>query len=427
MTSAITPTNSLAAAKSSPSTGSNQNPKIPFALPSISEQEIEAVVATLRSGWLTTGPKTKAFEEAFAQAVGSRHALAVNSGTAALHLALEALGIEEDDRVLVPTWTFTATAEVVRYLGGHPVFVDADPSTLNIDVAKLEERIVELKREHGDKVKAVMPVHIGGQACEMDKIVALAGHHRLAIVEDAAHAFPTTVESASVTASERKPRMVGSIGHATAFSFYATKTIATGEGGMLTTDDDRVAERVRLMRLHGVSKDAWNRGSSPQPSWYYEVLAPGFKYNLTDVASALGFVQLQRGQALLDRRVAIASRYDAAFVGHVGLETPALRHPGDVCAWHLYVLRLNLDQLTIDRDQFTRELDARGVGCSVHFIPLHLQPFWRDRYRLTPSMFPAASREFQRVISLPIYPDMSEEMVERVIDVALSIAGEFRR
>lgn len=239
-----------------PSTGSNQYPRIPFALPSISEREIEAVVETLRSGWLTTGPKTKAFEEAFAQAVGARHALGVNSGTAALHLALEALGIEAEDRVLVPTWTFTATAEVVRYLGAHPVFVDADPATLNIDVAKLEERIVELKREHGDKVKAVMPVHIGGQACEMDKIVALAGQHRLAIVEDAAHAFPTTAESASVTAGERKSRMVGSIGHATAFSFYATKTIATGEGGMLTTDDDRMAERVRLMRLHGVSKDA---------------------------------------------------------------------------------------------------------------------------------------------------------------------------
>ena len=410
-----------------PSTGSNQYPRIPFALPSISEREIEAVVETLRSGWLTTGPKTKAFEEAFAQAVGARHALGVNSGTAALHLALEALGIEAEDRVLVPTWTFTATAEVVRYLGAHPVFVDADPATLNIDVAKLEERIVELKREHGDKVKAVMPVHIGGQACEMDKIVALAGQHRLAIVEDAAHAFPTTAESASVTAGERKSRMVGSIGHATAFSFYATKTIATGEGGMLTTDDDRMAERVRLMRLHGVSKDAWNRGASPLPPWYYEVLAPGFKYNLTDVASALGLVQLQRGQELLDRRVAIARRYSAAFAGQVGLEPPALRHPNDVCAWHLYIVRLNLDQLSIDRDQFTRELDALGVGCSVHFIPLHLQPYWRDRYGLTRSMFPAASRQFDRVISLPIYPDMNDVAVDRVIEVVIDVLSRFRR
>lgn len=246
----------MTSAKSPPSIGSNQPRRVPFALPSISEQEIGAVVDTLRSGWLTTGPKTKAFEETFAQAVGARHALAVNSGTAALHLALEALGIQEDDRVLVPTWTFTATAEVVRYLGAHPVFVDADPATLNIDVAKLEQRIVELKQEYGDKVKAVMPVHIGGQACEMDKIVALAVLHRLAIVEDAAHAFPTTVRSASITGGERKSRMVGSIGHATAFSFYATKTIATGEGGMLTTDDDRMAERVRLMRLHGLSQDA---------------------------------------------------------------------------------------------------------------------------------------------------------------------------
>jgi dTDP-4-amino-4,6-dideoxygalactose transaminase len=410
----------------SPPAGASQH-KVPFALPSIGEREIEAVVETLRSGWLTTGPKTRAFEEAFAQAVGARHALAVNSGTGALHLALEGLGVQQDDQVLVPTWTFTATAEVVRYLGAHPIFVDADPATLNIDVTQLEQRIVELKRENGDKVKAVMPVHVGGQACEMDKIVGLAAHHRLAIVEDAAHAFPTTVQSASVSASLRTSRMVGSIGHATAFSFYATKTIATGEGGMLTTDDNRLAERVRLMRLHGVSKDAWSRGSSPLPSWYYEVLAPGFKYNLTDVASALGMVQLQRGQELLERRVAIARRYHAAFAGQVGLDPPVLRDPDDVCAWHLYIMRLNLDQLTIDRNQFTRELDARGIGCSVHFIPLHLQPYWRDRYRLTPSMFPAASREFARVISLPIYPDMDGSAVDRVIEVVLEIAAQYRR
>ena len=401
--------------------------KIPFALPSISEKEIDAVVATLRSGWLTTGPATKAFEEAFAQAVGARHALGVNSGTAALHLALEALGIGAGDKVLVPTWTFTATAEVVRYLGADPVFVDVDPLTLNVDVAKLEERIVLLRREHGMKLKAVMPVHLAGQACEMNKIVSLARTHGLTIVEDAAHAFPTTVNSASVTDAERRSRMIGSVGHATAFSFYATKTIATGEGGMLTTDDDRVAERVRLMRLHGVNKDAWNRNTSPLPSWYYEVLAPGFKYNLTDIASALGLVQLQRGQELLDRRAAIAKRYSAAFAGQAALEPPTSRHAADVCAWHLYILRLNLERLAIDRDRFTRELDARGVGCSVHFIPLHMQPYWRDLYRLTPSMFPVASGEFPRVISLPIYPDMTDAMVDRVIEAVLEISSRYRR
>jgi dTDP-4-amino-4,6-dideoxygalactose transaminase len=401
--------------------------KIPFALPSISEREIEAVVATLRSGWLTTGPKTKAFEEAFAAAVGARHALAVNSGTAALHLALEALGIAAGDKVLVPTWTFTATAEVVRYMGADPVFVDVDPVTLNIDVAKLEDRIVSLRREHGTKLKAVMPVHVAGRACEMNQIVTLARAYGLAIVEDAVHAFPTTVESASVTDGERRSRMIGSVGHATAFSFYATKTIATGEGGMLTTDDDRVAERVRLMRLHGVDKDAWNRHESPLPSWYYEVRAPGFKYNLTDIASALGLVQLQRGQELLDRRTSIARRYDAAFADQPALERPVLRHAADTCAWHLYIVRLNLDRLAIDRDRFTRELEARGIGCSVHFIPLHLQPYWRDLYQLTPSMFPVASREFPRVISLPIYPDMTDGMVDRVIDGVKDIVAKHLR
>jgi dTDP-4-amino-4,6-dideoxygalactose transaminase len=399
---------------------------IPFALPSIGEREIEAVVETLRSGWLTTGPKTKAFEEAFAAAVGARHALAVNSATAALHLALEALGIGAGDRVLVPTWTFTATADVVRYLGAHPVFVDVDPATLNIDPASVEEQILRLQPEHGAKVKAVMPVHVGGQASEMDQIVSLARRHDLKIIEDAAHAFPTSVESENVTDATRKRRMVGSIGHATAFSFYATKTIATGEGGMVTTDDDRVAGRIRLMRLHGISNDAWSQGRPPPPSWYYEVVAPGFKYNLTDVASALGLVQLQRVQEFLDRRTSIAKRYTAAFTNQPGLAPPLLRHAADVCAWHLYILRLNLGRISIDRDQFIRELEARGVGCSVHFIPLHLQPYWRDRYGLSPSMLPVASREFARVVSLPIYPDLDDRAVDRVIEVVLDVLSHFQ-
>jgi dTDP-4-amino-4,6-dideoxygalactose transaminase len=400
---------------------------IPFALPSISEREIDAVVETLRSGRLTTGPKTKAFEEAFAEAVGARYALAVNSATAALHLALEALGVENDDRVLVPTWTFTATADAVRALGAHPVFVDVDPTTLNIDLARLEEQILQLRREHGAKMKAVMPVHLGGQACEMDQIVSLACHHDLKIIEDAAHAFPTTAQSRSVTDAQRRQRTIGSIGHATAFSFYATKTIATGEGGMVTTDDEQVAGRIRLMRLHGISGDAASCDSPSPPSWYYEVIAPGFKYNLTDVASALGLVQLQRAQEFLDRRTSIARRYTAAFADQPGLAPPVLRHAADVCSWHLYILRLNLDRITIDRDQFIRELEARGVGCSVHFIPLHLQPYWRDRYELSPSMFPISSREFARVVSLPIYPDLDDRAIDRVIDVALDVLSKFQR
>jgi UDP-4-amino-4-deoxy-L-arabinose-oxoglutarate aminotransferase len=402
-------------------------PRVPFALPSISQKEIDYVVATLRSGWLTTGPKTREFEEAFARTVGARHGLAVNSATGGLHLAVEAAGIGTDDIVLVPTWTFTATAEVVRYVGAHPVFIDVDPATLNIDVGEFETHIVALKRTHGVKLKAVMPVHIAGQACEMDAIVLLAQAHGLTIIEDAAHAFPTMVHSRSVYDAKRRSRMVGSIGHATVFSFYATKTIATGEGGMVTTDNDALAARIRLMRLHGLDKDAWNRTSALRPPWYYEVLAPGFKYNCTDIAAALGLAQLERAQELQEKRAAIARRYDAAFTGHPVLDPPKLRHEEDGSAWHLYILRLNLDRLTIDRDRFTMEMNARGVGCSVHFIPLHLQPYWRDKYGLTPDALPVATREFARVVSLPIYPDMTAEMVQRVIDVVLDISSHLRR
>jgi dTDP-4-amino-4,6-dideoxygalactose transaminase len=401
--------------------------RVPFALPSISEKEIDYVVATLRSGWLTTGPKTREFEEAFARTVGARHGLAVNSATGGLHLAVEAAGIGTDDIVLVPTWTFTATAEVVRYVGAHPVFVDVDPATLNIDVGELEARIIAMKRTHGVKLKAIMPVHIAGQACEMDAIVLLAQAHDLTIIDDAAHAFPTMLHSRSVYDAKRRSRMVGSIGHATVFSFYATKTIATGEGGMVTTDNDALAARIRLMRLHGIDQDAWNRTSALRPPWYYEVLAPGFKYNFTDIAAALGLAQLERAQELQEKRAAIARRYDAAFAGHPVLDPPKLRHQEDGSAWHLYILRLNLDRLTIDRDRFTMEMNARGVGCSVHFIPLHLQPYWRNKYGLTPDAWPVATREFARVVSLPIYPDMTAEMVQRVIDVVLDISSQLRR
>lgn len=404
---------------------SNELPFLPFARPSIGEEEIASVVHTMRSGWLTTGPRTKEFEHAFAEAVGARHALAVNSATGGLHLALEAAGIGLDDLVLTPTWTFTATAEVARYLGAHPVFVDAEAETLNLDVGHLERRVVELKREHGARLKAIAPVHFAGQACEMDAILDIAETHGLTVIEDAAHAFPTTVTSRAVHDHERRSRKIGTVGHASIFSFYATKTIATGEGGMVTTEDDRIAERIRLMRLHGISRDVWNRYTSTKPSWYYEVVAPGYKYNLTDIASAIGLVQLSRAQSFQDRRESIAKQYHAAFQGHPVLETPAHRHPGNTHAWHLYVLRLNLERLTIDRNRFIEEMAQRGVGCSVHFIPLHLQPYWRERYRLDPAAFPVASREFERVVSLPIYPDMDDDMVQRVITSVCEILQSF--
>ncbi len=405
----------------------SQPPFIPFARPCIGDEEIDAVAEAMRSGWLTTGPRTKAFEDAFAAAVGARHALAVSSATAGLHLAVEAIGIGPDDLVAVPVWTFTSTAEVVRYMGAHPVFIDVEPDTLNLDVAAFARRAAELARSHPGRLKAVMPVHLGGQACEMDAVLDVAGEFGLKVVEDAAHAFPSTTTCRSVGDPEKRRRTVGSIGHASVFSFYATKTIATGEGGMVTTDDDAIAARVRTMRLHGISRDVWNRYTDTKPSWYYEVVAPGFKYNLTDVASSIGLVQLKRAMDLRQRRWDIARAYDAAFHGHPALAAPVPRHADDENAQHLYVLRLNLDRLDIDRDRFIAELTARGIGCSVHFIPLHLHPYWRDRYGLAPSDFPVATREFARVISLPIYPDMDDGMVQRVIDAVLDVAGQHGR
>lgn len=406
------------------SSTNNQN-FIPFALPSIGEEEIASVVHTMRSGWLTTGPRTKEFEEAFAASVGARHAVAVNSATAGLHLAMEAAGVRTDDLVLTPTWTFTATAEVARYLGAHPVFVDVEADTLNIDVKHLEQCIIELKREHGARLKAIVPVHFAGQACEMDAILDIAETYGLTVIEDAAHAFPTTVTSRAVHDRERRARMIGTVGHASVFSFYATKTIAAGEGGMVTTEDDRIAERIRLMRLHGISREVWDRYMSSKPAWYYEVIAPGYKYNLTDIASAIGLVQLAKAHSFLDRRKEIAQQYHAAFRRNPALEIPVQRHAEDLHAWHLYVLRLNLERLTIDRNQFIQEMAQRGVGCSVHFIPLHLHPYWRDRYKLHPEKFPVATREFKRVVSLPIYPGMDDGMVQRVIGSVQEITELF--
>lgn len=409
------------------SNGSNELPFLPFARPSIGEEEIASVIHTMRSGWLTTGPRTREFEKAFAEEVGARHALAVNSATGGLHLALEAAGIGADDLVLTPSWTFTATAEVARYLGAHPVFIDSEAATLNLDVTHLEKRIVELKREYGSRLKGITPVHFAGQACEMDAILDIAETCNLTVIEDAAHAFPTTVTSRTVHDKERRSRKVGTVGHASVFSFYATKTIATGEGGMVTTEDDHFAERIRLMRLHGISRDVWNRYSSTKPSWYYEVVEPGYKYNLTDIASAIGLVQLSRAQSFQVRRECIARQYHAAFQEHPALEVPGHRHPADIHAWHLYVLRLNLDRLTIDRNRFIEEMAQRGVGCSVHFIPLHLQPYWRKRYNLDQAAFPVATREFERVVSLPIYPDMTDDMVQRVIDAVSGVVSAHGR
>ena len=399
---------------------------IPFALPCIEEEEIAAVVETMRSGWLTTGPKTQEFELRFGEAVGAGYALAVNSATSGVHLALEAVGVGLDDLVLVPTWTFTATAEVVRYLGAHPVFVDIDRHTLNFDIVKLEQKILEIQRKHGSKLKAIMPVHFAGQSCEMDEIVNLAIRHGLYVVEDAAHAFPTEVRSRSISNNECRARIIGSVGHVTVFSFYATKTIATGEGGMVTTDDLVIANRMRLMRLHGINRDVWNRYTSTTPAWYYEVVAPGYKYNLTDIASAIGLCQLAKADRLNIRRQEIAAQYHSAFAEQPELEVPSIKHSEGTHAWHLYVLRLNLDRIKISRDRFIEEMAQHGVGCSVHYLPLHMQPYWKERYALNEAEFAVASTEYQRIVSLPIYPNLTQANVNKIIKEVLTIVNSYR-
>ena len=379
-----------------------------FARPDIDDDEIREVGDALRSGWVTTGPKTKQFEGDFAAAVGARHAVAVNSCTAALHLALEASGVGAGDEVITTPYTFAASAEVIRYFDATPVFVDVDAETLNIRPELIEPAITE-------KTKAILPVHIAGAAADLDPILDVARRHGLAVVEDAAHSFPTRY----------KGRTIGSVGDVTCFSFYATKTITTGEGGMITTNDDSVAERCRIMSLHGISKDAWNRYTA-EGSWYYEIIAPGFKYNMTDVAAALGLAQLRKAERMFRRREEIAARYGEAFSAMGEVQTPAV--PAySTHAWHLYMLRLRLERLSIDRAEFVERLREHKIGVSVHFIPLHLHPYYRDKYGYAPDDFPVAYREYMREISLPIYPSMSDDDVDSVIAAVADIVAAHRR
>ena len=371
---------------------------IPFARPDIGEEEINAVAHAMRSGWVTTGPETRAFEQEFADFIGGDvQAIAVNSATAGLHLALEAIGIGPGDEVIAPTLTFTATTEVIRYLGADPVLVDCDPVTLNIDVRKIEAAITL-------KTKAIMPVHYGGLACDMQAIFAIAKKHNLRVIEDAAHALPTTYQG----------QMVGQLqSDAAVFSFYANKTMTTGEGGMVITKNADLAARMKIMRLHGISRDAFDRFTSKTPAWYYEIVAPGFKYNMTDMAGALGRVQLKRLPAFLARRQQLAQRYLEALQS-LPLILPADAPAGDIHSWHLFVLRLN-EHTTLTRDEVIQQLSDAGIGTSVHYVPLHRQPYWRDRYQLTPEMFPEADRAYQRMFSIPLFTAMSNEEQERII------------
>jgi dTDP-4-amino-4,6-dideoxygalactose transaminase len=374
------------------------NSFLPFALPDIGQEEIAEVVDALNSGWLTTGPKTARFESDFSQYLNMPYALGVVSGTAGLHLALEAIGVGPGDQVVTTPYTFTASAEVIRYLGADPVFVDIDSSTFNIDPQKIEEVISE-------RVRAILPVHFGGQACDMAPILDLANHHKLKVIEDAAHALPATYEG----------QMIGTLGDATVFSFYVTKPLATGEGGMLVTSSKEMAKRIKVMRLHGIDNDVWDRYRSDRPKWYYEVVAPGFKYNMSDLVAAIGIHQLRKVDQFRHRREQIASTYKEAFAD-LPLRTPLVARPEDKHTWHLYVIQLELGQITIERDEFIEKMAEKGIGTSVHFIPLHLHPYWRDRYGFKPEDFPTALRCYQRAVSLPIYSKMSDGEVERVVE-----------
>ena len=387
-------------------------PFLPFARPSIGEAEKAAVLEVLDSGWLTTGPRTKAFEAAFAERTGSRHALALNSATAALHLALEALDVGEDDEIIVPTWTFAASAEVVAYRHARPVLVDVDPDTLNANPETILAAVTP-------RTKAVVAVHIAGRPMAIDALVQALDPLGIPVVEDAAHAFPSQIGGPG-------GRFAGTVGRVGAYSFYATKTITTGEGGMLVTDDDRIADRARLMTLHGISRDAWKRYAAGG-SWYYEIEEAGYKYNLTDIAAALGLVQLARADELLDARRGLATAYGDAFAkSSIAdlIELPA-DEPDGSHAWHLYVVRLHLDRLTIDRAAVIDALTARGIGTSVHFIPLHLHPYYRTR-GWTPERLPVATREYPRVMSLPLWPGMGIDAVARVVTALEEVLGAAR-
>jgi len=376
---------------------------LPFARPDIGQAEIDAVTECLRSGWLTTGEKARQFEERFAEYLGVDHALAVSSCTAGLHLSLEALGIAPGDRVLTTPFTFTATAETIRYLGADPLFVDIDPRTLNMDATAAERVLTDTA-----DVKALLPVHFAGLACEMDSLSSLAEAHGLSVLEDAAHALPCTWRG----------RPAGTLGDVGAFSFYATKTLATGEGGMVVTDDDELADRVRVMRLHGIDRDAFDRYRSERPGWYYEVVAAGYKYNMPDTAAALGIEQLRRVGEMQRRRQKIAEYYSHEFAD-LPLECPAAPPDGDLHAWHLYVVRLAEE--TVQRDEFIRRMADGGIGTSVHFIPLHLHPYWRDRYGFEPLDFPVAYDVYRRCVSLPIYSRMTNADVERTAESVRNI------
>jgi dTDP-4-amino-4,6-dideoxygalactose transaminase len=377
---------------------------VPFAVPDITEAEVAAVSEALRSGWVTSGPQMVAFEGEFAEHLGGGvEAVAVSSATAGLHLALEACGIGPGDEVILPTWTFTATAEVVRYLGATPVLVDVDPATLNIDLKRVREAVTPSTR-------AVMPVHHAGLGVDMAKLRTIVGPG-IRIIEDAAHALPTITGGAMVGQCRDSDAAV--------FSFYATKTITTGEGGMITTRDPAIAARARVMRLHGIDRDAFDRYRADRPAWFYDVVAAGFKYNLADPAAAMGRVQLARSDQMHSRRQELAEHFTDAFAD-LPVTLPVFPEPGDTHAWHLYVVRLAAEA-PVDRDGFIAAMSDQGIGTSVHFIPLHMHSIWRESLGVGAGHFPVATREFAGALSLPLFSAMTDAQASRVVDTVRRI------
>ncbi|PQQ29160.1 DegT/DnrJ/EryC1/StrS family aminotransferase [Photorhabdus hindustanensis] len=369
------------------------NKFLPFALPEIGQSEIDEVIDSLKTGWITTGPKAKRFEQDFAHYLGSDvEAIAVNSATAGLHLALEAIGIQSGDEIIVPTYTFTATAEVIRYLGAHPIFVDSLSDSLNIDPTAIKKAITS-------KTKAIIPVHFAGLSCDMDEIIAIAKEFNLRIIEDAAHSFPTLY----------KGKKIGTLDtDVTVFSFYANKTMTTAEGGMLVSRNPDIIKRAKVMRLHGISKDAFDRYQSKTPAWYYEVIEPGYKYNMPDICAAIGIHQLQKIDAFQKKREAMAKFYDNE-LKNLPITLPTRpKEPNSQHAWHLYAIRLN-NKVKISRDDFIMKMAEKNIGCSVHFIPLHKQPIWRNTYSLDKNNFPVAEESFKNIVSIPLYTRMTKE------------------